>query len=65
MSIVDRIHEKRHQRSLSMRNSENRPRETVNEIALYVQEAKKLIEQGFKYETGECDDGGKLFKKFR
>ncbi len=44
---------------------ENRPRETVCEIALNVQEAKKLIEHGFKYETGEYDDGGKLFKKFR
>jgi hypothetical protein len=48
-SIVDRIQEKHHHRSLSMRNSENRPRETVNEIALNVQQAKKLIEQGFKY----------------
>jgi integrase len=43
----------------------NRPRETVCEIALNAQEAKTLIEQGFKYETGEYDDGGKLFKKFR
>ena len=48
-----------------MRNSEYRPRETVCEVALNVQEAKKLIEQGFKYETGKYDDGGKLFKKFR
>ena len=44
---------------------ENRPRETICEIALNVQEAKKLIELGFKYETGEYDDGGKLFKKYR
>ena len=28
-------------------------------------EAKKLMEQGFKYETGEYHDGGKLFYKFR
>jgi integrase len=44
---------------------ENRSRETICEIALNVNEAKKLIEQGFKYETGEYDDGGKLFKKYR
>ena len=44
---------------------ENRPRETICEIALNVQEAKKLREQGFKYETGEYDDGGKLFWKYR
>jgi len=42
---------------------ENTPRETVCEIALNVQEAKKLKEQGFKYETGEYHDGGKLFYK--
>ena len=50
---------------MSMKNSENRPRETVCQIALNVQKAKKLIEQGFKYETGKYDDSGKLFKKFR
>ena len=44
---------------------DNRPRETICEIALNVQEAKKLREQGFKYETGEYDDGGKLFWKYR
>jgi hypothetical protein len=44
---------------------ENRPRETVCEIALNVQEVKNLIELGFEYETGEYDDGGKLFRKFR
>lgn len=44
---------------------ENRPRETICEIAFNTQEAKKLIEQGFNYETGEYDDGGKLFKKYR
>jgi hypothetical protein len=40
-------------------------RETICEIALNVKEAKKLIEHGFKYETGEYNDGGKLFKKYR
>jgi len=44
---------------------ENTPRETVCEIALNIQEAKKLIEQGFKYETGEYHDGGKLFSKYK
>jgi len=44
---------------------ENRPRETICEIALNIQEAKKLIEQGFKYETGEYHDGGKLFSKYK
>lgn len=44
---------------------ENRPRETICEIALNDQEAKKLKEQGFKYETGEYDDGEKLFWKYR
>ena len=44
---------------------ENRPRETICEIALNIQEAKKLMEQGFKYETGEYHDGGKLFWKYR
>ncbi len=44
---------------------ENRPRETICEIALNVQEAKKLMELGFKYETGEYNDGGKLFYKYK
>ncbi|MCJ7720926.1 hypothetical protein MUO98_00755 [Candidatus Bathyarchaeota archaeon] len=44
---------------------ENTPRETICEIALNIQEAKKLIEQGFKYETGEYHDGGKLFSKYK
>ena len=44
---------------------ENTPRETVCEIALNVQEAKKLKEQGLKYETGEYHNGGKLFYKLR
>jgi len=30
-----------------------------------IQEAKKLIEQGVQYETGEYNDDGKLFKKYR
>ena len=30
---------------------------------LGVKQTKKLMEQGFKYETGEYHDGGKLFYK--
>jgi hypothetical protein len=41
----------------------NRPKKTICEIALNVNEAKKLIGQGFRYETGEYDNGGKLFAK--
>jgi hypothetical protein len=44
---------------------ENRPRETICEIALNVEESKRLMEKGFKYETGEYNDGGKLFYKLR
>ena len=44
---------------------ESRPRETICEIALNVKEAKKLMEQGFKFETGEYNDGGKLFYKYK
>lgn len=33
------------------------------EIAQTVEEAKKLIENGYEYVTGEYDDGGKLFRK--
>lgn len=40
-----------------------RPKKTICEIALNSQESKKLIEQGFRYETGEYNDGGKLFYK--
>ena len=40
-------------------------REIICEIALNIQEAKKLKEQGFKYETGEYNDGGKLFYKYK
>jgi len=35
------------------------------EIASKIQEAKKLLEQGFRYKTGEYIDGGKLFRKVR
>ena len=44
---------------------ENRPRETICKIAMNIQVAKKLIEQGVQYETGEYNDDGKLFKKYR
>jgi hypothetical protein len=44
---------------------ESRSKEISCEIALNIQEAKKLMEQGFKYETGEYDDGGKLFYKYK
>ena len=40
-------------------------KETICEIALNIQEAKRLIEQGFRYETGEYHDGGKLFYKYK
>lgn len=40
------------------------PREIICEIALNIQKAKKLMEQGFKYETGEYNDGDKLFYKY-
>ena len=33
------------------------PRETMCSIALNIQEAKKLTEQGINYETGEYNDG--------
>ena len=42
---------------------DNKPIEYSCEIATNIQEAKKLVEQGFRYETGEYDDGGKLFRK--
>jgi len=35
------------------------------EIASKIQEAKKLLEQGFRYKTGEYIDGGKLFRKVK
>ena len=41
------------------------PRETICSISLNIQEAKKLMEQGFKYETGEYNDGAKLFYKYK
>ena len=43
----------------------NKPVEYICEIATNAQETKKLIDQGFSYETGEYDDGGKLFRKAR
>jgi hypothetical protein len=33
------------------------------EIADTTEQAKKLIENGYEYVTGEYDDGGKLFRK--
>jgi integrase len=33
------------------------------EIAINVEQAKRLIENGYEYVTGEYDDGGKLFRK--
>ena len=41
------------------------PREIICEIALNIQVAKKLKEQDYKYETGEYNDGGKLFYKYK
>jgi integrase len=35
----------------------------VCKVAKNVQEAKKLVEAGFEYVTGEYNDGGKLFRK--
>lgn len=32
-------------------------------VALNVEEAAELVEVGFKYVTGDYDDGGKLFRK--
>ena len=37
--------------------------EYVASVARNVQEACKLIENGWKYVTGEYDDGGKIFAK--
>jgi integrase len=42
---------------------DNKPIEYICEIATNIHEAKKLLEQGFRYETGEYTDGGKLFRK--
>jgi len=41
-----------------------KPEKCICEIALNVLDAKRLLEQGFKYETGEYHDGGKLFYKY-
>lgn len=40
-----------------------KPKNYEYEIAQDIKEAKKLIEQGLEYMTGEYDDGGKLFRK--
>ena len=32
-------------------------------VAANVEEARKLIEAGFEYVTGEYGDGGKIFRK--
>jgi integrase len=34
-------------------------------VALNVDEARKLIETGFEYVTGNYDDGGKIFRKLK
>ncbi len=34
-----------------------------SEIAMTTEEARKLVEAGFEYVTGEYDDGGKIFRK--
>jgi len=44
---------------------DSRIREISCDIALNIQEAKKLVELGFEYETGEYTDGGKLFRKLK
>ena len=44
---------------------DNQERETMGEIALNIQEAKKLMERGFKYECGQFNDGGMLFYKYK
>ena len=40
-----------------------KPENYICEIAQDTKEAKKLIEHGFEYVTGDYDDGGKLFRK--
>jgi len=37
--------------------------EYVTKVAHNVQEACALIEEGWKYCIGECNDGGKIFAK--
>ena len=37
---------------------DGKPRGIICDITLNIQEAKKLKEQGFKYEKGEYDDDG-------
>ena len=43
----------------------NQERETITEIALNIQEAKKLKDRGFKYECGHFNDGGMLFWRYK
>ena len=43
----------------------NQERETITEIALNIQEAKKLKDRGFKYECGQFNDGGMLFWRYK
>ena len=43
----------------------NQERETITEIALKIQEAKKLKDRGFKYECGQFKDGGMLFWRYK
>lgn len=44
---------------------QNQERETISEIALNIQEAKKLKDRGFQYECGSFNDGGMLFWKYK
>lgn len=37
--------------------------EYITSVAHNIREACRLIEQGYKYQTGEYDDGGKIFAK--
>jgi integrase len=39
--------------------------EYITSVAQSVREACRLIEQGYKYQTGEYDDGGKIFAKLK
>jgi integrase len=43
----------------------NQERETMTEIALNIQEAKKLKDRGFQYECGHFNDGGMLFWRYK
>ena len=37
--------------------------EYISKVANTVKDACALVEAGFQYVTGECDDGGKIFRK--